>query len=105
MAKKNIPAPAKGDPAAGSAGTPPAGGNPAGTNNPPAQPKEGAGDTKTKKVPALRVASKREGFRRAGRAWYTMPVEVFLSDLTEDQLAQIRAEPMLDVTDIEVEVE
>lgn len=45
----------------------------------------------------LRITSKREGFRRAGRAWSVTPIVVAADDLTPEQLAQLRAEPMLTV--------
>lgn len=43
------------------------------------------------------VTAKREGFRRAGRAWSKQPTSVPLADLSADQVAMLRAEPMLDV--------
>lgn len=45
-------------------------------------------------VKVLQVVSKRDGFRRAGRAWHgttTVP----LTELTEEQYNQLRDEPML----------
>lgn len=49
----------------------------------------------------LQVVSKRDGFRRAGRAWHgttTVP----LDELTLDQYEQITSEPMLVATLLEV---
>ena len=71
-----------------------------------------AGDTKastkadkksTNKVAALKVSSLREGFRRGGRAWSKEAQIVKLSDLTKDQIAQIKSEPMLAVIETEVD--
>ena len=53
-------------------------------------------------VHGIRVTAKVNGFRRAGRAWTTGAVEMPVSEFTKAQLAQIRAEPMLVVTDIEI---
>lgn len=55
------------------------------------------------KIPALRVAAKTEGFRRAGRAWSLAPTDVVASQFTPEQLAALRAEPMLVVADIELD--
>lgn len=47
--------------------------------------------------PFLLVASRRpDGFRRAGRFWPAETTRVALEDLSGEQLAQLRAEPMLD---------
>lgn len=48
-------------------------------------------------VAVLRVTAKAEGFRRAGRAWSKTPIELFADELTADELAQLEAEPMLEV--------
>lgn len=64
--------------------------------------KQGA-SAKTIKVPALSVTSSREGFRRAGRAWSKEATVVKLSDLNEEQIAQIKGEAMLTVAEVEVE--
>lgn len=45
----------------------------------------------------LLIASKREGFRRAGRAWPATATEVDASEFSADQLAALKAEPMLTV--------
>lgn len=55
-----------------------------------------------KVVPGLRVAAKVAGFRRGGRAWPADATDVPVADFSKAQLAQIRAEPMLVVTDIEI---
>ena len=62
-----------------------------------------AADTKVIKVPALSVASSREGFRRAGRAWSKEATVVKLSDLSKEQIVQIKDEVLLTVTEVEVE--
>lgn len=59
---------------------------------------------KTKKVPGLRVTASTEGFRRAGRAWSKAPTEVPASEFTKAQIAALKAETMLMVADIEIEV-
>lgn len=56
-----------------------------------------------KKAKALSIKSSREGFRRAGRAWSKEATTVPLSELTKEQIKQIRCEPMLDVTDVEID--
>lgn len=43
----------------------------------------------------LKVISSQAGFRRAGRAWSTTPIVIALSDLTEDEIRTLKAEPML----------
>ena len=55
-----------------------------------------------KSGPALRVTSKQAGFRRAGRAWPASPVTVPLAEFDDQQVAALRAEPMLVVEDVEL---
>ena len=45
----------------------------------------------------IQVTSKREGFRRGGRAWSETPTIVDEKDFTAVQLAQIKAEKLLTV--------
>jgi len=59
---------------------------------------------KSKKVPGLRVSAKTAGFRRAGRAWPSSPVDVPASEFTKDQIAQLKADPELLVAEVDVEV-
>lgn len=54
-------------------------------------------------VPALSVVSARAGFRRAGRAWGKEASVVKLSDLTNEQIKQIKGESLLTVTEVEIE--
>lgn len=61
--------------------------------------------TNTVKVPALRVVSGRDGFRRAGRAWNKEATVVKLSELSKDQIKQIKSEALLTVTAVEVDEE
>lgn len=61
-------------------------------------------DPKTKKVPGLRIAAKAAGFRRAGRAWSPQATDVLLSDLTKEQIDQLKADPELVVVETEIEV-
>ncbi|MEF3074120.1 hypothetical protein V2P20_03690 [Methylobacter sp. Wu1] len=55
----------------------------------------------TKTASAIRVRTAQIGFRRGGREW-TGTTEVLISEFTEDQLEQIRNEPLLVVEDIEI---
>ena len=57
------------------------------------------------KVPALRVTSARDGFRRGGRAWNKGENIVPVSELTEEQIAQIKGEGKLAVEEIEIDGE
>ena len=59
---------------------------------------------KKKSVPGIQVTAKRAGFRRAGIAWGTEPIGIALSDLSKEQLKQIRTEPMLTVVDIDIPI-
>jgi len=45
----------------------------------------------------LKISAKRDGFRRAGRAWPREPVEVDSGEFSKDQLEALRAEPMLTI--------
>lgn len=49
----------------------------------------------------LSIQAKQAGFRRAGRAWSTEPEIVDAADFSEEQLAQLKAEPMLIVQAVE----
>ncbi len=55
-----------------------------------------------KKVPGIRVVAKADGFRRAGRAWSKAGTDLPLADLKKAEIAALRAEPRLTVTDIEI---
>lgn len=84
-----------------SAGTPPQ--PPVGQvekSDKPTNPPESA---KTEK--ALSVQSSRDGFRRAGRAWGKEATVVALSELTQEQIEQIRNEEMLTVAEVEIPAE
>lgn len=50
----------------------------------------------------LRVATKRDGFRRAGIE-FTGSTTLPLSDLTPEQVEAIKAEPMLVVDEVDIE--
>lgn len=54
-----------------------------------------------KSVPGYRITAKRDGFRRAGRAWHGVS-DVPADQLTDAQIKALRAEPMLTVEDVEV---
>lgn len=49
----------------------------------------------------IRVSAKRAGFRRGGRDWPAEAITVPVSEFSKAQLAQIRAEPQLIVTDVD----
>ncbi len=58
---------------------------------------------KSKKRAALRISSKADGFRRAGLAFTREPIDVPLENLTKEQIAALKAEPMLVVAEVEIE--
>lgn len=57
---------------------------------------------KEKTVPGIRVVAKVDGFRRAGRAWSKAGTDLPVTSLKKADLAALRAEPKLTVTDIEI---
>lgn len=59
-------------------------------------------EEKAKTVPGLRVTARAEGFRRAGFAWSTAPVDLPVSTFTKAQVEQLKAEPMLTVEEIDL---
>lgn len=59
----------------------------------------------TLKVPALSVVSSREGFRRTHRAWSKTPTIIKLSELSDEEILMIKGEPMLTVTEVEIDEE
>lgn len=50
----------------------------------------------------LKVVARAASFRRAGRVFGAEPTIVPLSGLTDDQVEQLRGEPMLVVQDVEI---
>lgn len=48
-------------------------------------------------IVAIEVRCEIDGFRRAGRAWSRQPVTVQLAELSDEQLLQLEAEPLLSV--------
>lgn len=69
-----------------------------------AKPAAAAPDTEeTQAFNGLRITSQREGFRRAGRAWGKAPVDVPMADLSDEEIALLKAESMLTVEDITIE--
>jgi hypothetical protein len=56
-------------------------------------------------VPAIQVVCATPGFRRGGQAWGPEPRVLPVSQFTEEQLEQIRAEPRLVVLDTVIEPE
>ena len=59
---------------------------------------------KTKTVPGIRVVAKTDAFRRCGRAWAKAGTDLPVANLKKADLAALRAEPNLTVTDIEIPV-
>ena len=49
----------------------------------------------------IRVTAKKDGFRRGGRAW-TGTTTVPADDLTDEQIQQLKGEPMLVVDEVDV---
>lgn len=43
----------------------------------------------------IRVTAKIDGFRRAGRAWSSKPIDCDVADFTDDQIRGLFAEPLL----------
>lgn len=59
---------------------------------------------KTKKVPGLRITTRRDGFRRAGRIWHGT-TEVPADEFSKDELKMLKDERLLTIEEIELEVE
>lgn len=57
-------------------------------------------DAKTKL--ALRISAKTDNFRRAGLAFTRTPIDMPMDDLTQAQIAALKAEPMLVVAEVEI---
>lgn len=55
------------------------------------------------KVKALQIVSARAGFRRAGIAFGKEPTTIKVSDLTAEQIKQLKSEPLLAVSEVEVD--
>ena len=53
----------------------------------------------------IEVIAKTEVFYRAGRQWGQNPTVVPLAELTEDELQELRDEPMLIVRDVDIKAE
>lgn len=81
-----------------------AGSNQGGSSKPAKQNGTGR-TTTTEDTRGLEVISTRDGFRRAGFAWSREAQTVPLSALTEEQIEQLKNEPMLTVREIEITIE
>lgn len=57
------------------------------------------------KIKVLRVAAKREGFRRAGRAFGRKPVDLPVDSLTKEEVKALKGEAALTVIETETEAE
>lgn len=55
------------------------------------------------KQKALSIKSSKDGFRRAGRAWSKEETVVPLSELDKAQIKQLKEEPALTVTEVEID--
>jgi len=74
-------------------------------STPKAAPKKKAAGEKasrSKKTPGLRVTAQKDGFRRAGREWSTAAIDVPVSELSKEQIAQLNGERLLSVQEIEI---
>ncbi len=58
---------------------------------------------KPRKVKALRVTGPEGGFRRAGHRFGPEPTDLAIASLTEAQIAALKAEPSLAVSEVEIE--
>jgi len=58
-----------------------------------------------KKVKALKIIAKRDGFRRAGHAFGSEATLIKVADLNADQVKALKAEPMLVVSETTVAAE
>lgn len=97
MAKHHAPPPAAKPVANPSLGATPPPGAPA-----PGAPPPGV-KAKSQAIPALAIhALPERGFWRADRHWTPEVQVVALSEFTEDQVAALRAEPLIVVEDVEI---
>lgn len=64
--------------------------------------KNGSSAKSGENIDGLEVSSTRDGFRRAGLSWSKKPTVVALADLTEDQVAMLKADPVLKVREVEM---
>lgn len=55
------------------------------------------------KVKIIRITARKDGFRRAGMAHSTTPTDHPADSITKEQLAALKAEPMLTVQELEVD--
>ncbi len=61
-----------------------------------------ARSSRKKTVPGIRVIGPKGGFRRAGHVFGPGETDIPLDSMSEQQIAAIRSEPRLIVTDIEI---
>ncbi len=59
----------------------------------------------TKEVPALEIASSKQGFRRAGYSFGVEPVVIPLTDLSKEQINMLENEPLLAVSKIKIKAD
>lgn len=96
MATKNQSKKPAADPAVTKA---PAAGSSASSGQSPAEDKPPV----PTKAPALKIVCARDGFRRAGIAFSKQPTIIKRSHLTKTQIEQLKAEPLLTVTEVEID--
>ncbi|MDD3328861.1 MAG: hypothetical protein PHW25_17405 [Zoogloea sp.] len=58
---------------------------------------------KQPKVRALRISSRPETRRRAGRVWSRTPQDVPLSELTDDAVKLLKGDPLIVVQEVEID--
>jgi hypothetical protein len=68
-------------------------------------PTPGATGNQTSSTAGLKVTAILDGFCRAGLSWSDRPTFVRVSDLTEEQIAEMKRCPGLTVVDVELEDE
>ena len=61
--------------------------------------------TPKKKVAALRVVAKRDGFRRAGRRFGAEPTDIPMSELKKAEIEALKGDAGLVVHEVEIEVD
>ena len=77
------------------------------TKNQPKKPDAApaAGSSVPTKAPALEIVCERGSFRRAGMVFGKQPAIIKRSHLTKTQIEQLKAEPLLTVTEVEIDEE
>lgn len=77
--------------------------DPKGEDKAGTETKNEAAKAKPKKVPGLRITTRRNGFRRGGRIWHGT-TEVPAEEFSKEQIKQLKDERLLIVEEIEIKV-